>query len=558
MRRKYIYTVLLIIITIIFAGMTAGAEESGESRVITAITLEGNEIIEDSKILPLVSIEVGEFLDEEKIRKDMNKIYELGYFQDVSVSFEIYEGGVKAIFELQEYPLINKIMIKGNKQVKDSVLMEKVEIPTGEVLNRKHLIASRKSIEQYYRDNDYLLAGLEDMNISNDGELTLKINEGYINDINIKGNEKTKDFIIERELGFSSGEVLNAAAIRDSFQKLVKLNLFKEVNPYLEPVSGEPFKRNIVIEVEEAKTGNFGAGITWSTKDGWLGSLNVKEKNLMGNGQTLGFQWEFGGAMNYSVNFHEPWLFGTPTSFNAGIYDRRSESSDTDKGDYEKHLRGGSISFGRSLTEEWEGKVRFKHEDSTIDWADKTLIDDEASVRSLTLEVGRDTTNNTVNPTDGSVDTFSVEYAGQFLGGDSNFNKYNLDLRRYYPGFKGEQAWAVRLKAGTSTGDLPDVENYQVGGGQTLRGYENGKYSGEDMLLMNLEYRFPITDTFSGVLFADSGQAWKEEQQVDLSDLKYSVGGGLRLNTAVGQIRLDYGFNEDGGSQPHFSIGHAF
>jgi len=542
----------LLILTLLFTGM---AQAEG-TQVISAIAVEGNEQVAEQEILSVITTKPGDVLDEEKLKEDLKLIYDTGYFQDVSVSFRVENAGLKAVFEVVEYPVIADIVIEGNEVYETSVILKELGIETGTILNHNKLVEGRKTVEAFYHNNGYILAGFSDINISEEGILTLEINEGHLNEVIIKGNEKTKDFVILRELNIKKGQVVNVQELQKSFQRIMRLNFFEEFNPRLERVPEKENSVNLILEVTEAKTGNLGAGVTWSSKDGWLGFFNIKERNLFGNGQTLGFSWEFGGATNYSLNFYEPWLLGGPTSFGISLYDKRKDGSDSVKGDYNEHRRGGSISLGHKLTEEWEGMIRFKVEDSTIDWANETT--EEAIVRSLTLQTSRDTTNHPFNPTGGGIDTLSVEYAGQVLGGNYNFTKYNLDIRRFYPGFKAEHAWGLRLKAGAAEGELPEIEKYRIGGSETLRGYETGTFSGRDTLLLNIEYRFPIAENFVGVIFADGGNAWETHEEVALGDLHYSLGAGLRMNTPIGQIRLDYGFNEEGKGQPHFSLGHAF
>lgn len=562
-KKKKLIVFLFISLFILSLNPEIHAQVDGQ--VISGIALEGNDNIADEEILSLIETEVGSFLDEEILKADLQRIYELGYFQDVSISFESYQGGLKAIFELIEYPLVKEVIIEGNKSYSDEKLLSILDIEEGKVLNQSKLVKGRKEIDKLYQDNGYILAGFKDINISDEGILKLEFNEGYINDIIIKGNEKTKDFVILRELEFAEGDILNKKEMQKSFQKLVNLNLFKDFNPQLERVQDEENAANIVIEVTEAKTGNLGAGVTYSSKDGWLGFVNVQEKNFMGNGQTIGFDWKFGGVTNYSLNFYEPWLFGTETSFGINLYDKNSDGTDSEDGDYQEHRRGGSISLGHTLINEWNGKIRYRIEDSTRKLVDDkdaenpNIIDTQnASIRSLTLQVNRNTSNHPFNPTSGAIDTFSVEYAGQVLGGDHNFTKYNADIRRYYPGFKSGHAWGVRLNAGTTEGNLPPLEEFRLGGSESLRGYDNGTFSGADMLLMKLEYRFPIADNFTGVLFTDAGNAWDASDKIALDDLHYSYGAGLRMNTPIGQIRLDYGFNDQGDGQPHFGIGQSF
>lgn len=524
------------------------------SQIITGLEVEGNQRITTEEILEVLETGIGSPLDEEILKADLQRIYDLGYFQDVSVSFEVYLGGLKAIFEVVEYPVIKDIIIEGVQSYSEEEFLSLLGIEKGEVLNHNKILEGRREIERVYQEAGYILAMFTDLNISEEGILKVKFNEGYINDIIIKGNEKTRDFVILRELEFAPGDVLNMNILQNSFQNLVRLNLFAEFNPYLERVSIWENTANIIIEVVEGKTGLLGAGVTYSTKDGWLGFVDIQERNLLGNGQTLGFQWQFGGITNYSLNFYEPWLLGTRTSFGIGIYDRTSKGINVDK----VHRRGGNILLGHNLINEWDGMIKYSVENyKEFNDSDVSLADYESVLRSLTLQVDRDTTNHPFNPTGGAIDIFSVEYAGNFLGGTEDFVKYNLDMRRFYPGFKSNQAWGIRLKVGKGEGNL-EKRQYHLGGSESLRGYKSLEFSGDSLLLLNLEYRLPIADNFTAVVFADAGNVWDKGESISLGDLKYSIGAGLRMNTPIGQLRLDYGFNEDGSGQPHFSIGHTF
>ncbi|MGB4176875.1 MAG: BamA/TamA family outer membrane protein, partial [Halanaerobiales bacterium] len=486
--------------------------------IITALELEGNQRVSTEEILTLLETEIGKPLDEEVIKADLQRIYDLGYFQDASVSFEVYLGGLKAIFELVEYPVIKDILIEGVESFSEEEILSLLGVQKGEVLNHNTLLQGRREIEQAYQEAGYILAMLTDLHISDDGILTVRFNEGYINDIILKGNEKTKDFVILRQLEFKPGDVLNMNVLQNSFQNLVRLNLFAEFNPQLERVSILENTANIIIEVAEAKTGLLSVGVTYSTKDGWLGYIDIQERNLLGNGQTLGFQWQFGGVTNYSINFYEPWLLGTRTSFGIGLYDRTSTGKLEDR-EYSLNRRGGNLLLGHNLINEWDGQITFKAEDTEREWlADKEI--EKKALRSLTFQVDRDTTNHPFNPTGGAIDIFSIEYAGNFLGGTENFVKYNMDMRRFYPGFKSNHAWALRLKAGKGEGELPQLEKNTLGGSQSLRGYEYGAFYGDSLLLLNLEYRLPIADNFTAVVFADAGNVWEKEESIDLGDLR--------------------------------------
>jgi len=111
---------------------------------------------------------------------------------------------------------------------------------------------------------------------------------------------------------------------------------------------------------------------------------------------------------------------------------------------------------------------------------------------------------------------------------------------------------------GMADTDLPSFAAYQVGGMNTIRGYDFGEFSGDKSLVFNVEYRFPLAENFQAVLFADWGQAWDYEESINFEDLKFGRGVGVRFDTPLGPIRLDYGISEEGIGQTYFSIGHTF
>jgi len=561
--KKIIYTFLIFILVFSFSLQAEEIEE-----VINAISIQGNDHISNGEITSVIETKIGDSLNRDLLKKDLKTIYDLGYFQDVKISFKNYQGGLELIFEVIENPVLKEIEITGNEIITDSTIIEWLDIKTGKLLNVVKLNESLKRVQENYQDQGYILAKFDDVNISPDGILKLSLNPGYINKIVLSGNEKSKDFVILREMEIKEGQVVNINDIKSTYRNIYRLNYFEDVQPELKKVEGEDNKVDLLINLVEKKTGNMSFGAVYSTKDGLYGYINVKEKNLLGNGQSLGFEWQFGDLANYSLNFYEPWLMNMPTSLGVGLYDRSSNNEDLIKGEYTEKRKGASISFGHEIAEEWDGSIRLKIENTATEWENDSyedennimqdLEDESGRTRSLTLKAHRDTTNHPFNPTSGGIDIASLEYAGQTLGGDYNFTKYNLDIRRFYPGFENGHAWALRIKTGIGDREIPFSEQYRLGGSESLRGYEANSFSGDDMLLLNLEYRFPIADNFTGVIFGDAGNTWEDAEEIKLEDLHMDLGLGVRMNTPIGQIRLDYAFDEEGQGRPQLSIGNTF
>ncbi|MFW5980957.1 MAG: BamA/OMP85 family outer membrane protein [bacterium] len=560
MKKLYLLTFLLVFL-LISSVMPLNAEIN--TQIISGIAIKGNDILSDQEIMDLIETEIGEYLNEDKIRSDLQSIYDTGYYEDLSVSYQAYQGGVKLIFNLVEYPVLTDIILEGNQSYSDQELLDLIEFEKDKVFNLNTFFQELSKVIKMYHENGYVFTKFNDFHISEDGILTVELNEGYINDIIIEGNDRTHDYVIKREINFSQGDVINTEKIQTVLRGIWSLQIFQDLNSGFEPANEDDNLYDLVISVEEAKAGKFLGGVTWDSADGWIGNLNIQNKNLFGNGQSVNFGWEFGGVSNYSINFREPWLFGSPIALNLGIYDKRVERTDNDKGEYEENRQGGSIGLEHSLVNDWKAGIKYRIKDSIVNYKeykddDGNFLSESSSVRSLKLHSSRNTTNDPFNPTNGAMDIFSIEYAGQILGGDASFNKYVYDLRRYCTGFRDNDAWGLRTKVGFSNGDLPTLEKYRLGGPSSLRGYEQGSFTGEELLLFQAEYRLAIDDNFTGVVFTDAGNVWDKKEDIDLRDLRYSYGAGLRLNTQLGQISFDYGFNELGEGQPQFSIGHAF
>jgi outer membrane protein insertion porin family len=561
--KKNILTVVLILALIMTFSLSLSAQNIPIDE-ITKITVEGNDYVSDFEIFNAVQTEVGDQTDQEALRSDMQSIFDLGYFADVNIVFENYNGGLNVIFEVEENPVLNELKISGYEDLyTEKEIREALDLQLETVLNVKKMNENLKSFQEKMQDDGYILARYKDVNVSDEGVLTVAISPGRLDSIEIKGNTKTKNDVILREIPINSGDVININRIQRGYQNLVRLEFFENINPELETVDNEENLAKLVVNLDEAKTGrlNFGGG--YSSTDGWLGFVDVSEKNLFGNGQNIGAKWQFGDTTTYSLNFYEPYLWQSKYSFGFSIYDRESDRTNSDGEDYIRESRGGSITFGRPLPKDWRTSLKYRVQDTKETKISNSEILYDNSLRSLTLGFSRDTSNSRFHPTSGSINNFELEHAGGFIGGEMDFTKFNWDTRRYFSGFS-DHAWALRMKLGLSEPRTPlDSEEYDLGGSDSLRGYERSDFIVDDfennnLLLFNVEYRIPLNDSFTGVFFTDAGNVWEDRGNIALNDLNYGYGLGMRMNTPVGQLRLDYGWDEDQDGQLHFSIGNTF
>lgn len=559
--------VSLLTMILLVSGMTALFAAVPENEVISSVAVGGNSTVAESAILGVVKIKPGDKVNAEAVKKDLQGIFELGHFFDVSAEFVKQENGVKVIYQVVENPGVKEIVIKGNKAVPTEKITELLKNVPGPLLNSKTLSQSVKELEKYYHDQGYILAKVSDVAIGSGGVLTITINEGLLEGVTVKGNEKTKEYVITREMVVKPGESFNVKDARRSMQKVYNLGYFEDVNMKLNP-GKEPNGVILETDVKEQKTASAGIGGGYSSADGLIGFIELGDNNFRGTGDQVKVHWEFGadtGANNYSLGITRPWLDKKQTSLSFNFYNMTRErdeylenNNDVLNTTFDEQRKGWNITIGRPHGEYLKNYLTFKNETvnnrGLVEGAVNQPIGPFGTTHSVQLQSIWDTRDNVFNATTGERVSLSTEIAGGPLGGDFDFQKYQAEARKYIKA-GGKQVWAFRVGAGLSAGELPSSEQFTLGGSNNLRGYDDDKLKGEQMLNVSAEYRFPFGSKMQGVGFVDAGSV--KSLGYDLGDVKASVGLGLRLTTPLGPLRLDYGVGEDGGKF-HFSIGSTF
>jgi outer membrane protein insertion porin family len=563
--------VTLLAVVLLVSNMTALFAAVPENEIIAAISVDGNSAVAESTILAAIQTKTGDKVNAEAIKKDMQAIIDLGYFFEVTTDFSMQENGVKVTYKVIENPAIKEIVIKGNSAVPTAKINDIFKNVNGSVLNSKVLSQTVRQLEGYYHDKGYILAKVSDVTMNAQGVLTISISEGLLEGIEVKGNEKTKDYVITREMNVKPGEAFNVKDARRSMQKVYNLGYFEDVNMKLNP--GKELNGVVLqTEVKEQKTGTFSIGGGYSSADGLVGFVEVGDTNFRGNGDQVKIHYEFGGeasANNYNLGFTRPWLDKKQTSIGFNIYDMTKEKDEYDDNDnktaiFDERRKGWNVTVGRPHGEYLKNYLTYK--DETVSNAGTVTgspgepdLDNFKTTHSITLQSIWDTRDNVFNATEGHRIALTTELAGGPLGGQSDFQKYQIDARKYVK-VDNQHVWAFRVGAGASTGNLPESEEFSVGGSNSLRGYDEGKFEGTQMVTASAEYRFPLGGKVQGVGFVDAGDAAGDSSDASYRDkleLKASVGVGVRVTTPIGPIRLDYGVGEDGGKF-HFSIGSSF
>lgn len=562
------------------------------NKIATAVTVSPvpNQAIE-TQLMPRLAMHVGDAVNADYIRHDLNVIGATGLFSTVKPAFTNVPEGVKLNYAVQMNPVVQGVDITGNESISTGDLKKLITVTPGTVLNTSVVSKNIADINAAYGNKGYMMSRVSEVSIDDKGILHLGISEAHIEDIQLRGNNKTKNKVIMRELRFKKGDIFNKETASRSIQRVYNTGYFEDVNVRL--LQGKKNSNDIIVEIDvvEQKTGTVTIGAGYSDSDGLVGILGLSETNLRGTGDKVSINWEFGGhtdtTRNYIFSYTHPYLNDAGDSIGFSLFDRESEYDDYDEkgnsvAEYDKRTKGFNVTYGRARSEYITdyltlGTKDTKYTDysSGLDYRnlDKLSLGgnprDEYTgymnnnfgrTNSLTWDHVFDNRDNVYDPTKGKRLAFSGTWAGHGIGGDFDYFKFTVENRLYYKVGRAHVI-AVRLMGGIATGDMPFGDMFTLGGADNLRGYEDDEFRGNKMYQATVEYRYPIAKKIQGVIFGDLGNAWGGTEHIPWynSDNKihYSGGLGFRITTPIGPVRLDYAVGSNGGKF-HFSFGGKF
>lgn len=589
-------------------------QESARVR-IKNIFVDGNKAFNDKKILKLMTTRRANFFNSGFYKKDVfdsdiEKIldfYRREGFMDIAVDEEFkYDHTGKSMFvtlkinEGKKY-IVGVIKISGNKVFPEFKLRSNLSMLPKSVFSQEALRADVVKLQEYYFHDGYISCRINADTVLNsstaDIDVIYNIEEGeiaYVERIEIRGNVKTRDNVVRRELRIYPGEKFDGDKLKRSKERLYNLGFFEEINYDVEPGSADN-KKNLLVTVKETKTGEFSFGGGYSSVDKVIGFVDITQKNfdilnwptLTGGGQELKLHTDFGTVrQDYVLSFTDPWIFGYAYLFGFDLF-QRSHIRSTDIGyGYDETRRGGDLRFGKELTEYNRADLTWMLESVEIGAVDSAASDDLKSeeginqLNTLGLAFTHDTRDNVYNPAKGLLGVASVDYAGGLLGGDKNFLRFTLSSGVYFTSF-GSNVLELKGKIGTiddfdTTHRVPIYERFFAGGGNTIRGYKERRVGprdpitgdpigGKSLVLGTAEYTIPLVKVLKAAVFYDIGNVWPTVSEIGISDLKSGVGLGVRIKTPLGPVKLDYGYPLDSSSPGeeksprfHFSMSRGF
>ncbi|HSQ15088.1 MAG TPA: outer membrane protein assembly factor BamA [Candidatus Binatia bacterium] len=533
---------------------------------------------------------------ENDVRK-IEALYQNSGFLDSKISEPVVGRGKKGliltirIFEGRQYR-VGEIRFSGESGIPEATLRKNVKLARGQLFDREKLLSDLLALTTLVNDQGYAQAlvspGVEKRAEYPVADVTYRFERGtkfHFGRVEISGNTKTLDRVIRHNLDVSDGRTYTATGLKTSKENLTRTSYFKDVKISTAP-STEPGVMDAKVDVQEGPTGTLSGGLGYSSVDKIFGVVQLTENNLFGRGWKASLNSQFGARRTlFSIDFRDPHFLDSDFSLLLGAFKTKVEYTD-----FEKDARGGRVGLGYNFSRFVNGSVSLRVDETKIRAVSgaiptfnvqQEVIKGAQQTRSLGFNVTRNTTDRFIDPSRGGVQSASVEYAGGPLGGDSQFVKYFLNAKKFYPVtastvFSWNLVWGHVIPT-EQDGEVPLFERFFLGGPYSIRGFESRSLSptdpntgelvgGNKELIMNLEYLFPLIGEigFKGVLFFDVGNAWAQGSW-PFSDqgVWAAYGVGVRWYSPMGPLRFEVGWNLDRPEgQPErvmeFTIGTAF
>ncbi|MDR2419979.1 MAG: outer membrane protein assembly factor BamA [Puniceicoccales bacterium] len=463
-------------------------------------------------------------------------------------------------------------------------LQQQLALTSGQVYSPSAIDEARERIQDLYGSKGYLhtevsLISTPSATKDHVMDLRLEIEEGLpcsLRDIHIKGNTRTKNKVILRELSLAPGDPLDTVRMRTSQQRLRNTHFFEEV--VVQPEDCQSLsQKDLSIQVKEKTTGKVSLGGAISAANNIIVFLNISQSNFdlfspktrfQGAGQKFNARLQLGTrSSSASLIFEEPWLFDRELTFGCELFATRDRFKSSDfnydgPSYHEKHL-GTEIYFRKALWEYWIGKLSYRIERQKIgnvgEKAPFELKQDvgRRSISRVGLSLERDTRDDLYVPTQGSYIDINNEISGGIFGGSTHFHRLETSAARWFSIHKkNEQVLSFSGHLGSLSAfrnkRIPYTERFFLGGNDEMRGFgsrdigphdaEGYVIGGNSLVYACAEYSFELFDPVRFAIFTELG--YVNAKKFDFNPKAYhsDYGFGLRILVMGAPLRLDFGF----------------
>ena len=580
---------------------------STEKRKIKNIEFVGNNVIDKSLLLQQMKLQAGDTYSRELVQRDLKAIYGMGYFTENMRAIPVNnsDGTITLKIVVTENAPVTDFTIEGNTVISTDEILSYLLPMKGKPQNIGDLNEAIAKIQDCYSAKGYILARIESVSDDPDGTVNINIKEGKINRILISGNEKTKDYVIERNVLTEPGQVYNENLLKEDLIRLYATQAFKDVTREIEPTD-EPDKYDITINIEEQRTASISVGGGIDSVTGVFGSVGIADNNFMGRNERISLNGIAGTGvilndssikrrmnLQAELSYFKPYFYNADTSLMSKIFyrdfgsyqvplaiERRigAEATVAHRMKFNKRVTG-TFSLGVENINVSEGdgdKIAGMYSRYNIPISERARQLDGGLFLSLSPALLYDTRDSATVTRKGTMASLRFDEEFGLDGFDKTHGKLTGMVKQYIPVGKKSSLSFTAKGGGKIHGDnMPEVMAYRLGGPYTIRGFKmSGVGTGDAFIMGSAEFATPIPfldrtrinflNNLRFTVWADAGKVFGPTITDTIYDRPlYAVSAGVGLKLYVpgmGPLSIDYGIpitnpGSNGNKNGYFTFG---
>ena len=567
-------------------------ENSKKTRHVKDIEIHGLNVVSEVDVLSKINIHKGDVYNKDAIQEGLKNVYQMGYFTEKMRAIPVNnsDGSVTLKVILEENSPITDFTIEGNTVVSTDEILEPLLEMKGKPQNISQLNGAIEKIQNIYSSKGYILARVASVTDDPDGTVNIKIKEGTVNSIAISGNEKTKDFVIARNILVEPGMVYNENQVKQDIVRLYSTQSFKDVTREIEPCEDDPDTYDITINVQEQRTASISLGGGIDSVTGVFGSVGIANNNFRGLNQRIALNGIVGSGlilndasikrrMNLQVDlsFFEPHFLNADSSLMTKWYFR-------DYGSYQVPLAierriGGEVTVAHrmkrnrhlssmltlgveniNVSEGDFNKIASMYAKYGIPISERAKELDGGLFLSLSPALVYDTRDSNIVTRKGTIANLRFDEEFGLNAFNKTHGKLSGSVKHYVPVAKKSSLSFMARAGGKIHGNMPEVMAYRLGGPYSVRGYRmSGVGTGDAFMMGSVEFATPIPfldrtrlaqkasflNNIRFTVFADAGKVFSPTIASKVYDrplYAISAGVGLKLYIpGIGPLSVDYG-----------------
>ncbi len=578
------------------------------AKTIKAIEIHGLNVISQDLVMQKLTMHAGDEYNKETLQNDLKSIYDMGFFSEKMKAIPVTnsDGTVTIKIILEENAPITDFTIEGNTVVSTEEILQFLLPLKGKPQNITEINSAIVKIQNLYTEKGYILARVDSVTDDPDGTVNISLKEGTIDKIMIAGNEKTKDYIIERNILTEPGTIYNENQIKEDLVRLYATQAFKDVTREIEPSTEDPDMYDITIKVEEQRTANLSVGGGVDTVTGLFGSVGIADNNFKGRNERLALNVLAGTGvilndasiqrrmnLQAELSYYLPYFFNADTSLLNKIYyrdfgsyqvplaiERRlgAEVTVAHRMKFNKHVTS-TFSLGVEnvhVSEGDFGKISSLYNRYNVPITERAKQLDGGLFLSLSPAMIFDTRDNATVTRKGTMASIRFDEEIGLNGLDKTHGKLTGMIKQYIPvGKKSSLSFTAKAGGKIHGDEMPDVMAYRLGGPYTIRGFKmSGVGTGDAFVMGSAEFATPIPfldrtkikflNNLRFTMFIDAGKIFNNTISDTLYDRPgYAVAAGVGLKLYIpgmGPLSIDYGIpltnpGDNGNPNGYFTFG---